>query len=147
MGRVGALGAARLDQALITQEGEQGVAEEPFSLARDQPSPERAQDRGSKARILKRECEGLFPVQARPNGVGSLAVGATFAELQHAGEREAEGGLSRLTDLGEERGKVLVVVDHAEVVADEHVGIVAFGEGSAGDARGFFRNEIDDLRL
>ena len=59
MGRIGALSTTSLDQALVAQEGQQRVEEEPFSLARDQSSAELTQDRGIKARILKREGEGM----------------------------------------------------------------------------------------
>src|SRR3954452_2438427 len=63
MGRIGSLSTTSLDQALIAQEGEQGVEEEAFSVALNQTSAELAQHRGIKAGILKRQGKGMSDSQ------------------------------------------------------------------------------------
>jgi hypothetical protein len=58
----------------------------------------------------------ILPVNAGPHGFGGLAVREVFAKLQDGDERQEPGRERRLAARREERGKILVAVEGAQLV-------------------------------
>ena len=92
------------------------------------------------------EAEEEFPVDARMDSIGGLAIGQAFHELEQRDEREPKGSKGRLALRRKEISEIEVVEEHVELVVDTHNEIGARKDG-AGDASGFRRHEIVQLRL
>src|SRR5512143_1303976 len=137
MSRVGALPAPPSNQSESPAPVQEGVQEQELGLALDQAGTELAQDRVIKAGIGQFQAQGVFPVDAAPDGVGGLAIGEALDVLEHRGQGEPGGGGGRLSAGGEEGGELVVTVEWSEFVGDaEAEG--SLGESGVGDALGFF---------
>jgi len=75
-----------------------------------------------------------------------LAVGQTFHELEDGHQHQATGRQGRLPDIRKYGGKVAIIEQHAQFVADAHHG-TRFGKCGAGYALRFGGNEITHLRM
>jgi hypothetical protein len=81
---------------------------------------------------LKPEC--ILPIDPGTHGIGRLPVAEMLEELEHRDQRQPPRRQARLTSGRVKRGKVLVLVKRAELVAQPH-DHGTFGKGRAGNAR------------
>jgi hypothetical protein len=120
-GGVGALLAPSLDQPHLPEPVEQMVEKQPFVLAFQQTATELREHRGVKAGIVEFKGEGIFPVDAGPDGVGGLPVGKTFCELHDCHQGKPPRRHRWLAAPGEQVGEVLVLEDRTERVPHGHI--------------------------
>ena len=135
VGAVGALLAARLDQAARLEALEHPVEQQVLRPARDEAGAELGQRAEVEPRIGQLEPERVLPVDAGAHRVGGLAVAEVLEELEDRDQRQPPRREPGLAPGGIEPAEVLVLVEGAELVAQprDHG---ALGEGGAGDARG-----------
>lgn len=83
----------------------------------DQAGAELGQHAEVETGVGQLEAEGIFPVNARTHGVGSLTVAEVLEKLKHRHQRQPPRRKAGLPPLGIERAEVLVVVEGPELVA------------------------------
>jgi len=112
----------------------------------DQARAELGKDRGVEARIGQLERQTVLPVDTGADSIGGLPVGEAFDVLHHRHKREAPRRLHRATTHREERRKLLVGEQRADLVAHAHEG-AATPESRAGNADGICGDGIDGVRV
>jgi hypothetical protein len=108
MGGVGASPSPCFPHTTGVKPGEHDIEEHLFRSPRHQACPKLGEDRGVKARIGALQPPGIRPVDTTAHGVGRLAIGEPFGELQERDECQAPGGQRGLSVRGEERQKGLI---------------------------------------
>ena len=99
-----------------------------------------------EAGVGQGQAQGVLPVDPAPHGIGGLTVGQALQVLQDGGQGEHRRGRRGLAELGEQAGKLAVLVDRAERVGNvEAEG--SLGESGAGDAAGLFRRRGRVFRM
>lgn len=121
-----------------------GVEQAPFSTTGKEASAELGKDGAVEPGVGQVEGEGVLPVDAAADGIGGLAVGEVFDELEDGDEGQTPGGLGGPAARRVEGSEVAVGEDGAELVAQGEVDVVT-GEGGAGHARGFIWNRHERL--
>ena len=142
VGAVGALLAARLDQAAGLEALEHRVQQQVLRLAGDEAGAELGQHAEVEAGVGQLEPERILPVDPGAHGVGRLPVAEVLEELEDRDQGQPPWGESGLAPAGIEPPEILVLVEGAELVAQPHDD-GALGEGGAGDARGLGRDLTD----
>jgi hypothetical protein len=108
VGGIGALLAARLDQAIGGQPGQQRVQRHLLQAGIRYPAPELSQHRVIKARIIQRQPGQVLPVQPHPDRVGCQPAGQVLLPLQHRHQRQPRRGPPRLAPRPERRRERLI---------------------------------------
>ena len=130
MGRIRPLPSLRFHQSQFAALAEKPLQQLHFGPARDEPCAKFAEHRKVEARIVKLKPQQIFPIDAGAHGFGGLAVREVLAELEEGDERQEPGRKRRLAAGREERGKILVAAEGAQLVPQCQVGR-AFGKGCA----------------
>src|SRR4051794_25006310 len=132
VGGVGALPAARLEQAELAAALEQLAEETLLGAALEQPGAELAQDRGVEAGVGQLQPERVLPVDPGAHGFRGPPVGQVLAELQQGGQGQPPRRQPGLAALREEVDEVGVGEDGSQLVTklEERV---ALAEGGPGD--------------
>jgi hypothetical protein len=138
---VGALPAARLEQAARPAHLEQLAQEPLLGATREQAGAELAQHRGVEAGIGQLQPEQVLPVDPRPHRLGRLPIGQVLVELQQGDQGQPPRRQARLAAPGEQVGEIRVGEDRAELVTELQEQ-VALAEGGAGDARRLLRHRL-----
>ena len=146
MGRVGALPAARLEQAPRLARLQQLVQQPLLGAAHEQAGAELAQHRVVEAGVGQLKAEQVFPVDPGPHRLGRLPVGEALAELQEGDQGQPPRRQPGLAEPREQVGEALVREDGAELVAqlEERV---ALAEGGARDAHRLLGHGLDRAGL
>src|SRR6266511_689332 len=87
-----------------------------------------------------------LPVNPGATGVGRLAIGQSFPELQQRDQRQSNRRRGGLALLGEQIDKVGIVEEHAQLIIDLH-NRIAIRENRACNTGGLLGDAIDDLGL
>ena len=145
MRRIGPLPTARFEEALLAEEGQHRLEEEQLGRAVDQAGTKLTEHGGIEAGIGQGQGQGILPVDATADGIGSLAVGQAFGELHHGNEGQLGRGFRRLAGLRKQVRELGIDVDGTKGVAHAHIRI-AFREGGMGHAGRFVRDTIADGR-
>jgi hypothetical protein len=85
---IGALLPVRLEHAEGPTAGQEGIEEALDPLPGHEAGAKRTQHAEMKARIRQFQSKEILPVNARPDGVGSLAIGQLLPELHHRHQGE-----------------------------------------------------------
>ena len=117
VGAVGALAAARLDQAACLEMHEHPVEQQILGMASQQAPPELGEHAEVKAGVVKLEPQSVLPVDARAHGVGGLPVAHVLEKLQHRDECQSPGCQRRLPATWIQSSEILVAVQIGELVA------------------------------
>ena len=146
MRAVGALLAARLDQATRLEAREHRIQQQMLRSACDKACAELRQHAEVEARVGQLEAKGILPINPGTHGVGCLTVAELLEELKHRDQSQPPRRESRLTPCRVELTEVLILIKSAEFVTEpgDHS---AFGKSSAGHAHGLSRNLADQLRM
>ena len=145
-GRVGPLPPARPDQPRRPTARQQQVEEQRLLRAHQQPRAERAQHRVVEAGVVQRQAERVLPVDPASHRLGGLAVGEPLGERHQRHQRHLRRGEGGLPARREERRKVPIGVEAAQLVVHPQVDI-ALGEGCPCHPRGVLRHQLDGLRV
>ena len=140
MGRIGPLGAPRLDPAARFAGRQEGVQKPLGGVMGEQAFPKIVQQREIEAGVVQVEAQGIFPIHAAAHGIGGLAVGESFNVLHDHNQRQAPGGhfhgaALRWVEISQE----LIGVERAELRAEVNIEI-AFGKGGTHRSRCRIRN-------
>jgi len=135
VGGVGALLAARVQQARLLEALQQDLEQQQFGRARQQPGAELREHGVVEPGVGQVQAQEILPVQARAHRVRRLAVGEVLGVLEDRDQGEAPGRFGRLAARWEEGGKLRVFKQDLQGIAHEQVG-VPLREGAASDARG-----------
>jgi hypothetical protein len=146
MGRVGALLSPRFKQPARFEVLQHRLKQELLGPSGHQARAKLAQDRAITPRVGQLQVEGVFPVQAPPDGFCRLAVGQALGKLHNRHQGQAPRGEGGLPLSRKERRKVLILIERTEQIAHGEIGI-AFRTSGAGDASGFFGNGADRLGM
>jgi hypothetical protein len=145
-GRGGPLPPACPHQPRLPAARQQQVEEYCLLLAGQQPGAELAQHRGVEARVIQRQTEDVFPVDARPHRVGGLDVREPLGELQDSDQGQLGGGDRRAAARREQGSERAVLENRPQFVAQGEIRM-AFREGGACDAGRLLGNQGDGERL
>ena len=140
------LTATRLDQAEIAQALQQGIKQLLFGLSFNQAGSEFTQHRMIKTGVSQREPQSVLPIDPSAHGIGSLTIRQAFHVLQDRRQGEHRRGCRGLANLGEQSGKLAVLIDRAERVGNVEAER-PFGKGSTRDAASFFRRRGRVFRM
>ena len=119
-GGVGALLAARLDQAVCRQAFQQRVQYHLLQPRLRDPGPELGQHRMVKPRIPGGQAQQVFPVQPHPDRISYLPAGQLLRPLQHRHQRQPRRGPARLAPHPERGSERLIIEPLAQPVPDQH---------------------------
>src|SRR5215210_525051 len=103
-----------------------------------------AEDTKVKARVGQLEAEKILPIDPGPDRLSGLPIAQALAELHQRDQGQPPGWTGRLALLGIEVGKVAILEDRPEGVAQGQIG-AALGKGGASDAGGLFGHGWDRL--
>ena len=115
---VGALLAARLDQAIGGQPRQQRVQRHLLQPAIGDPGPELRQHRVIKARVIQRQPQQVLPVDPGPHRPGRLPVSQVLHPLQHGHQRQPRRGPARLAPDPEHGRELLILKPLTQTVAN-----------------------------
>ena len=117
---VGALLAARPDQALSRQLCQQRVQHHLLQAVGGDPGPELGQHRMVKARIATRQAQRVLPVDPGAHRLGGLTVGEVLRLLEDRHQRQARRRPARLATHPVGARELLIGQPPAELVAHQH---------------------------
>jgi hypothetical protein len=123
VGRVGALPAARLEQAEFLAAFEQLVQQPLLGTALDEAGAELAQHGGVEAGIGQLQPEDVLPVDPGAHRLGGPSVGEVLAELQQGDQSQPPWREPRLAALRKEVGEVRIGEDGAEFIPQLEKGV------------------------
>ena len=120
VGGIGALLAARLDQALRHQARQQRIQRHLLQPRPGHPAPELRKHRMVKARIIQGKAQQVLPVDPGPHRVRRQPVGEVLRPLQHRHQRQPRRGPARLAPDPEGGRELLILQPPAQPIADLH---------------------------
>ena len=123
MRRVRSLFAPGFQPLLVLATNQQVVKESFFGLTGHQPLAKFRQDAKVKPGVGQLQAQQLLSVNPTAHGIGRLAVGEIFGELQQRHHRQLPGRLGRLPALRKQVGKEGVVIQGAQGIAQLHIAI------------------------
>ncbi len=128
------------------RELEDGVEEPALRAMREQPSAKLTQDRVVEAHVREVEREQVLPVDPGADGVGRLAIGERFHELQEGHQGKSARRFSRAPPHREQVGEVAVADNPGQRIRNAHDEI-AGGEDRPRDASRLLGNRVRLQRL
>ena len=102
------------------------VKEPFFGLTGHQPLSKFREDATVKPGVGQLQTQQILPVNPTAHGIGRLAVGEIFGELQQRHHRQLPGCLGRLPAWRKQVGKEGVVLQGAQGIAQLQVAIAAW---------------------
>ena len=145
MSGVGALLAARLDQAALAQVLQHDLEQVLIVFSGKQARSELTENGKVKARILKLQAQGVLQVDPTAHRLGRLPVGQVLEELKHGDQSQAPGCYRQLTARIIQAGEHLIVVQNPDFIADPHQQ-VAFAECRPSNPGSFLGNRLNRRR-
>ena len=97
----------------------------------DEPCAKLTEDGGIKARIGAFQGQGILPVDAPADGGGGLPIRQAFDELENQHQGQACGGFRGLPGWRKEGGKLAILLERAQCIAELEAQR-AFGKGGVG---------------
>jgi hypothetical protein len=146
VGGVGALLAARLDQAAFAQALQHDLEQTLIASPGEQAGPELAQHGEVEARILKVQAEGVLQVDPAAHRLGRLPVGQVLEELKDGDQSQPPRGYRQLAASVIQAGEHLVIVQNPDLIADPHEQ-VALAERCTSNPGGLFGNRLNRRRM
>ncbi len=119
-GRIGALVASSFEPAVLAAHLHNGLQQAILRPMVDEALTKVHQNTGVKALLIQRQGEGIFPIQASPHHLRSLAVREIFQRLQDGDQRQPPRCFCRSSPSGKQIGKVGILIDGAQRIAQMH---------------------------
>ena len=120
VGAVGALLAARLDQATCLEALEHPIRHQVLRPAPNETGTEFGEHAEMEAGIGQLEAERVLPVDAGAYGIGGLPITEVLEELEDRDQGQTPRCQGGLAPGGVEVAEVLVFVERAELVAQPY---------------------------
>jgi len=146
MGRVGAWRPTGLEEPQRATPLQELVQQQRFGTACQQSVPKFTQDRKVEARLRQFETQQILPVDARADGLRGLAIGEVLPKRHDRHQRQPPRGQAWWAPRREQGRKVVILKDGPQDITHCQIGM-AFGKGRMGNAGGFIRHRLDDVRV